>query len=571
MNRRWIRVVLVLVASLLAVAISPPERIQAQEDSDFTGDCTLTATGDFARVRSEWSLEGEEVARISNDDPRPYQVRGKNANAGYTWYLIFYGWVRADVVEVSGDDCADVPVVFTRVDMAFSSDEYPCPADFNAAGSFFLSPRVRSGAENVSVLDSGGIFYVYEAPSRESRPLAFVPAGDTLDNIGIGPLCDDGLVWWEVTYNGLTGFSYESWYATQQYYMAANGGAGSGGSVPPTGNTDGQPVTDAMAPGADELPPATTSNAPGVTYSTDELPARVLAFSPNGEIIAVFGGAFSASPDVQLWNLVTGDGAVVVPPQPVAALRWVDSSTIETVDIGGVLTRWSSNGQQSMEPITLVESTLPVDATFGAGRIAVSDCAEVDGAPDCSRSAIKVFANNGTLENTFTLDSLARGFALSSAGRLVATDGETVYQWDLETGEAVNQVPQSSLATINVLTISADGSAVALGGCGETATDENGLPGCVEGAVTIHAGDTLVQQAAISGLEGEVRGLRFAPSNTEIGITTATTAAVYSVSGGAAVRSYASGSDNNSGVAFAPDDGLIVVGDVNGLMYFWVR
>ncbi len=560
MNRRWILAVLVL-----ALTLAPA--VWAQEDDEFTGDCELVASGAFARVRSEWSLNGEEVARIGENDAQPYQVRGKNASAGYTWYLIFSGWVRSDVVTVSGDDCDEVPVVFTRVDTTFNSDAYPCPADFTAPGSLFLAPRISTGQENIPVLDTDGIFYVYEAPNRESRPLAFVPTGDTLDSIGIGPLCEAGLVWWEVVYNGQTGFAYESRFATGNYTMGPVGAP----PPPPAANQPPPAPTQPSPEGADVLPPSNAANTPGVTYNTNELPARTLAFSPDGRMIAVYGGAFSASADVQVWDLVSGDGTTLTPPQPIAALRWVDSTTLETVDIGGVLTRWGTDGQAIGEPVTLVDSTLPINAAFGVGRIGVSDCAVIDDTPDCNRSEINVFDSDGMLENTFLLEGLVRGFAFSSAGRLVATDGDTVYQWNVDTADQLNVVPQQQLTTITAIAVSEDGTRIALGGCGETETDANGLPSCTQGTVTIHAGGTLLEEAMIGDLNGEVRGLRFTPDSAEIGITTASDIAVYNVSGGAPASTYDSGSTNNSAITFAPGDSLLVVGDVNGFMYFWTR
>ena len=134
-----------LMIGLLLMTTAP---ITAQDNQG--GECTVRASNEFARVRATWNLEADEIARIGANDTARYVARGKNASEGFTWYYIGIGWVRADVVTATGD-CDDLPVVFTRINSAFNSDLYPCPADFSG----YLAPRLASGQTALTVNDHG--------------------------------------------------------------------------------------------------------------------------------------------------------------------------------------------------------------------------------------------------------------------------------------------------------------------------------------------------------------------------------------------------------------------------------
>lgn len=78
-----------------------------QEPSSMNGACTISGTN--TNVRSAPSTDADIAGALTEGDAK--EVTGQTVDAsGYTWYQIDMGWVRADVVTVSGD-CMSVPTI----------------------------------------------------------------------------------------------------------------------------------------------------------------------------------------------------------------------------------------------------------------------------------------------------------------------------------------------------------------------------------------------------------------------------------------------------------------------------
>ncbi len=525
-------------------------------------ECTVRAGGDFARVRSEWSTEGDEVARIGRNDDARYVVRGRNASDGFSWYFIGIGWVRADVVELSGD-CDNLPVLFTRVGSAFSSDAYPCPANF--AG--YLPPRIQTGQNGVIVRDGGVAFFVYALPERNSAVTGFIPDGVTLERVGIGPLCQDGLVFWEISVSGVTGFVIESDARQQIYYL--DGGTSAPVITLPDGASSDEPT----------IAPTLALNNPTQVIPLGEVPAELLTLNADASQLAI--GAIMGE-SLVLIDVESSVALTLITDVPVIAFTFnADGGLLLVADADGGLGTWNTlTGQQTNYQRLIDAPQEDVIAAFSleASRVAVRDCAELDttdpDAPICRRSVITVFdtQNNETTARV-NVPGEVSALALSPFGNALAVIAENgAILWPDVINDAGGGRTVPTFMTPLTLTFNPGGTRLIVGGCAEFSTvgDEISCNFSNVGAWTVDGNVAEVMRNR--NITGGVVSVAFAPDDGQVfAVATADSVRTHRLEDGEIIRQY----DNPEAaqylrVRLAPSDGLIAASTEDAI-YLWSR
>lgn len=187
--------------------------------------CTLTPSGPFANVRSIPDAEAPQLGTIEGSRP----ALGRNAD--WTWYLVAEGWVAGTVVTTMGNCLSNdlsirsnqiASYLAPTVDGEVASNPQSanvCPPDY--AG--YMPPRISTGAATARIEQGGIPNSIRSLPTTTSDRLGSIQPGRQLDFVHDGPLCGEGYVWWNVTVDGVRGWTVESNIADQSYYIEPQG------------------------------------------------------------------------------------------------------------------------------------------------------------------------------------------------------------------------------------------------------------------------------------------------------------------------------------------------------------
>lgn len=214
--------VTVLSFALLLMGVALPTSI-AQTDRPFCNLSSDVSLRVYAQPRSD-SLVVSEVSPTSI-----YPVLARVENEFGDWYQIELptrqmGWVLDMGVNVAGEGCADVPVIArdeastdappsTTVEVEATLAPNQCPPDFNG----YLPTRIQIGMGDVRV--QTGVFAVVRAePSANSDIIARLEPA-TVVEILAGPLCTNGVVWWQIATDSIEGWTAESSQPTNTYFL----------------------------------------------------------------------------------------------------------------------------------------------------------------------------------------------------------------------------------------------------------------------------------------------------------------------------------------------------------------
>lgn len=192
------------------------------------GACVLSPIGAFANVREVPTVDGRQVGQIFSGQFFP--VIATNSNPSDIWYFTTGGWVSRQAAVVTGN-CAALPVDETRtgtgagltaptsnIDLARALQDYACPPDF--AG--YKPPRIRVGEKTAKI--GGGTI----PNTLRSQPIAndaigarlgVIQPNRVLDRVANGPACSGGIVWWYVEIDGNIGWTAESDFAREDYFI----------------------------------------------------------------------------------------------------------------------------------------------------------------------------------------------------------------------------------------------------------------------------------------------------------------------------------------------------------------
>lgn len=196
-----------------------------------SGACTVMRRADtFGSLRTKPTIDTSRAGFIC---PREVLTATAQSTDG-EWLLTGMGWVKKSIVELSGV-CSGLPT---------SSAEFPAPGTAGQCppGTALVNLTVGS---NGQVVDNGYPNDVLTQPrDLGTGGVAFVgqiPSGATFQVTG-GPMCDQtGMVWWEVKYNNISGWTAQGiercgqgwWLKPAQGTATTVYTEGASGSAPP--------------------------------------------------------------------------------------------------------------------------------------------------------------------------------------------------------------------------------------------------------------------------------------------------------------------------------------------------
>lgn len=168
--------------------------------------CYLRPLSEFANVRQ--GPAGGIVTRLHEHELQA--VLGQN-RAG-DWLFYREGWVSRSVLELSGD-CQRLPALNpARVG---SGTRHFCPPGY--AG--FLAPRIGIGELNARIASETLANRLRAAPELSAAQIGEIPPRAVIDAVLDGPACNPPFVWWQVRLDGAIGWTVESDFNANHYYL----------------------------------------------------------------------------------------------------------------------------------------------------------------------------------------------------------------------------------------------------------------------------------------------------------------------------------------------------------------
>lgn len=341
----------------------------------------------------------------------------------------------------------------------------PCPADF--AGFLPSRLRVGIGASVTRAALAGNRLRV--TPSIDGLQVGLITPNTTADVIG-GPSCDlvSRLVWWQVSYNGVIGWTAEG-ALPDDYYLDPASATGQPIPLTPTtaanaapGNAIGLPAERTLP---EELSAITTATATtlrplaGIEDTASDL-TFAATFQPNNGRITLGTGAGIASytlPDLQ------ADLPASFAVENLTAVQYVGGDILlygtGAGEIGGLLL--------GDDPVAL--DTLRVDETVNAiagaqvqppperrdpanpdafeVRVAVGSGALYGGEGE-EQISLFTFSSEGDLLTSLQADAdfYVRGVAISHDGRFVAYTDTATRILNFDTGDELLELATDNLA-----------------------------------------------------------------------------------------------------------------------------
>ncbi len=135
-----------------------------------------------------------------------------------------------------------------------------CPANF--AG--YLLPRLKVNTQARVIANNPAPNRLRSAPSTDAEQLTLIQPGRAFDVIG-GPACGQTYVWWQVVYNGTTGWTAEGEPSNLYYLEPVNAsGTATATTAATVAATTAAPTT-APTPGQPSAPAAVSAALAGVT------------------------------------------------------------------------------------------------------------------------------------------------------------------------------------------------------------------------------------------------------------------------------------------------------------------
>ncbi|MEL6525831.1 MAG: WD40 repeat domain-containing protein, partial [Chloroflexota bacterium] len=435
---------------------------------DIETACFITPQGGFTNVRSIPSTDGQQVARIYEN--QVYQATARNTAA--TWYYIEpAGWVSNTVTFTEGD-CTNITVNDNAIGIGFSEEiaipldadtatiieRFTCPEDFVG----YLAPRISTGTSTAQV-EAGNLPNTLRAfPSvddTEAPRLGVIQPARVLDRVIAGPACNQGFVWWYVEIDGVAGWTAESNFESDDYFLE------------PTGETGTTTDTDTTTDTSDASSASTATIAVGETAIDD------MVYNASGERLFV-----------QTSELGFGDGrvgAVIVyatasnqsearieEPSGIFDIAYATGSDDIAVAAGnGTITLYNTTTLEQSAQLTEVYSDSPtvrIELTPDSSLLIVGTCTN----GDCTAGQVAVYdlAGGGELATTLELSgSAALDMVVSADGStlgILTSDSITFYSLiDPDDISVISTWQNSDGFGVSDVAISADGASAFFSGC----------------------------------------------------------------------------------------------------------
>ena len=303
----------------------------AASASSIEGDCTdVAVTGSTTLQYEECPANyvGFQPSRLSIGDlarvlpgDSPQRVR---ALPQLTATILFQMQPSSEFVVIGGPQCGDGIVWWNIQQGARTGWTAESDTQFNGyyvepiqrdngvddttllcdpSNTNYRTTRMRRTDDTATITDEIPSLILFTEPDLNSPGILEIPGGESVDAVNVGPRCNQNAVWWNVTYNAISGWVVES--STNdpniEYYL-----------IPPE-----RP--------ANETPPP--SDTTGPTIETTPAPADVVQIS-----------RFNAEDVVQLTTLDLGtETAFDYDWTPATIFNWMpDSSGFAIVTTSGV-------------------------------------------------------------------------------------------------------------------------------------------------------------------------------------------------------------------------------------------
>lgn len=431
--------------------------------------CFLTPASTYSNVRSQPEVNAAQVDTIF--EGTTWQVFARNSDN--SWYYIETGWVAASVATLSGN-CSSVPVDISLVGSGPSQPsataiaptplglglvtgiptDAVCPANFTG----YMTPRIQIGQGTAQVVSGGLPNRIRQQPNTQATQIGQVNPGRTLDRVINGPACMNGYVWWLVEYEGITGWTAESNFESEDYYLQ------------PTG----QAVTPQAQVEADDVP--------NVTLDLNEF-ITSMAIDSSGRYIALSAPFFEASEmfpeqpsEVILMEvatdmvaaapaptILTADNALTVSAMPDGLFAVLSGDgTLHEINVAGTETSTLSG----IEVVERVQK--PVVFNSSGSLMLVPGCNTYDETGNgCIQGRIDLWdAVEGTLIRRQPAHTDLPVVAFSPNGQIIASAAaDGVQFWDLQSGGFLGAVVNEGNGAIDDIAFSPDGTLLIYGTC----------------------------------------------------------------------------------------------------------
>jgi uncharacterized protein YraI len=163
--------------------------------------------GDPNNMRSETNTTSQWMGEIPAGGVFDV-LEGPVCAGGTAWWRVQYNGITAWTLEGLGTTYALEPVAPVVESISVAAPTIPT----SCVG--LLMPRLVAG-ERGRVLP-GDPNVIREGPSRETERLGEIPEGGTF-NVYEGPVCENNIVWWRVSYEDLSGWTPEG--SGQDYWL----------------------------------------------------------------------------------------------------------------------------------------------------------------------------------------------------------------------------------------------------------------------------------------------------------------------------------------------------------------
>jgi len=478
--------------------------------------CFLSPASTFSNVRSQPSTDSAQVSEIYENSA--WQVIATNEDR--SWFFIEPGWVAAQVATLRGE-CDTIPVNVDFVGSGLSpSESVPpvagepvttipqeavCPSQFTG----YLPARIQIGQQTAQVADGGLPNRLREAPSTQAVQVGLAQPGRVLDRVVNGPACTDGFVWWLVEIDGVSGWTAESSFSEDRYFLEPVGQA-----AVPTPVFTPQPVTTLEA---DTVPPLAAFDFEGFAWK--------LAVDATGEIVAVLEWAELTDETDEISDTIY---LLDVPTEPtadtesllIAEIEWdavadllISPDGMTTLlEEEGSITLINAAGTETGDVIDDVpqyaeESLLGAYNSSGS-LLLVTTCDQFDAEDLCTRGRIDLWdAVDGQLirqQPAHPETPLALFSPDDSVIASGASDGVQV--WDVQSGAFLGAIGSAPDELIFDMAFNPSGTLLIYGTCALDDADT-----CVSGDVVVLDPADLLEIDRIGDHSGAVTSVAFSP------------------------------------------------------------
>ncbi len=530
--------ILLLIPALSVHAQGAPEPINdALADLSARVGHTV-ALGDLAR----WTWSQESFSDSSLGCPQEGEMYAQVVSTGYRFELTYAGVVydyrvpadRSTVVMCSASDGSE-PVATPESEDLPSNPLCPEPEEGEPP---FMRTRLRAGME--ARVTPGVPNNLRDAPVQTAAVISQIPSGGEL-NVTAGPSCDDGMLWWQVNYNGLTG-----WMAEGQ---------------------DGEFFVEPLPPAL--LPPLssiTTANAVHVMEQA-KLQGNItpqVAFSPDGAMFGTIGALGSSGLWLYRMGVLNLEPQILENEIPMLTLSFsADGRQALLGGFDGTARIWNIYPDAPLREALYLQSYQsgvaavdfhPNGSTFAAAGAGALTNAEVE-----RENAILVW-DVASVSQTSVLGghtAAVNDVAYSPDGARLASasaDG-TLRIWDIAARQAVAVVQGD--AGMRTVEYRSDGAVLAVGAENGSITLMNPVDGTPFGTMTGHTG-------AVNDVAFDPGGVLLASVGDD-----GTLRLWDAIQPGAALAVLQGHYQPVLSVAFSPDGTLIVTAGADGTLRLW--